>query len=386
MNNNRILFYVPGMDVINDGVYYSQVFALARYSATLGAKCLIVYTSEKEADAQKFERDGVELVRCKWDSSYTPLPFLPRKYFRATSEAMDYIREFAPTHIYVRDPFSGFAGLKVAKKVGGKVVFSRRGAGLEKSHRCAKEWIKEFLSRYMVWRIFRKAAHVNVVSNRLMELERRWFKGNMTVLQCCVMSERQQILTPEERRMSRNELSIPPEAKVVAYSGGMSSYQCIDEIIELMKKLYELDHSLEFLFLTKGQEALLAKIKKIGLPADHVHAKACSPLEVTKYLQVADAAIILRKDEMVNNVSSPVKIAEYLASGLGVIVSPWVGDVKRILGETNCALLYRENTPIQSVIKFIYGINDECRAVSRSIVSENYTYEGNRNMILKMFA
>ena len=383
--DRRILFYVPGMDVINDGVYYSQVFALARYAVTLGARCLIAYTSEKDIEPETFDLEGVKLIRCKWNVKYTPLPFLPRKYHRSTAEALSKMRNFAPTHIYIRDPFSGLAGLKVAQKIGCKIVFSRRGAGVEKSQRCLKEWLKEILSCYLVWRIFRKASHVNVVSNRLLEMERRWFKGNMSVLQCCVMSERQRVLTREEREDSRKELAIAPATKVVAYSGGMSTYQCIDEILGLMKKLRDADNSIEFLFLTRGQEELAAKIRKNGLPSTCVHAKSCSPLEVTKYLQVADAAIILRQDETVNNVASPVKIAEYLASGLGVIVSPWIGDVKQILGGSSCALFYDRNTTIQSVLKFIYGMSDEKRSDARRIVDDCYTYEGNRDVVLSMF-
>ena len=65
----RILFYVPGMDVINDGVYYSQVFALARYAVSLGAKSLVVYTSAEEPDAAEFSRDGVDVIRCACDKT-----------------------------------------------------------------------------------------------------------------------------------------------------------------------------------------------------------------------------------------------------------------------------------------------------------------------------
>lgn len=130
----RILFYVPGMDVINDGVYYSQVFALGRYAVSLGAKCLVVNTSEEEPDVAEFSRDGVDVIRCAWDKTYTPLSLMPRKYRRATKPAEERMTTFAPTHIYVRDPTSGYVGISFACKLRVKLLFSRRGAGDQPVH------------------------------------------------------------------------------------------------------------------------------------------------------------------------------------------------------------------------------------------------------------
>ncbi len=383
--NQRIVFYVPGMDVINDGVYYSQVLALARYTVSLGARCLVVYTAADEPDPAEFSRDGVELIRCAWNKTYTPLPFMPRKFRQTTRSAEQRMTEFAPTHFYVRDPLSGYAGISLARKLGAKLVFSRRGAGIVSEKLTLKTCFQELILRYCVWRILRNSVHVNVVSNALMRCERRWYRGTMSVLPCCVMQERLNVVSVNERMGRRQELGIPLDAKVIVYSGGVSSYQCIDEILDLMKRMHEVDGRLFFLILTKAQDVLLKKIKAIGFPADCVRTKACSPVEVSCYLQTADVAVILRKDNLLNRTASPVKIGEYLASGLGVIVSSCVGDVAEMFKKEDFVLLADNDMSAEKAVEFGCAMDETRRSHARDFATKHFTYEGNEDVVRSMF-
>ena len=383
--DQRILFYVPGMDVINDGVYYSQVLALAKYTVSFGARCLVVYTSADEPDQAGFSRDGVEVIRCACDKKYTPLPFMPGKYRRTTKSAERQMATFNPTHVYVRDPLSGYAGISLARKLGAKLVFSRRGAGIISEQLTLKTLIQEVILRYCVWRIFRHSAHVNVVSKALMRCERRWYRGTMSVLPCCVMQERLNVMSVDERMNRRQELGIPLDVKVIVYSGGLSSYQCIDEILDLMKRMHEVDGRLFFLILTKAQDVLLKKIGSIGLSAESVRTKACSPVEVSCYLQTADVAVILRKDNLLNRTASPVKIGEYLASGLGIIVSSCIGDVAEMFEKEDFALLADNGLSAEKAVAFAYTMDDARREHARDFAAKHFTYEGNENVVRSMF-
>ena len=386
LKDKRILFYVPGMDIINDGVYYSQVFALARYTVSLGAKCLIMYTSAREPDATEFLRDGVDVVRCTWDKTYTPLPLMPRKYRRITKSVEERMVAFGPTHVYVREPLSGYAGISLTRQLKARLIFSRRGAGIVSERLTFKTFIQEVILRYYVWRIFRNSAHVNTVSEALQKCERRWYRGPMSVLPCCVMPERLEVISVSDRATSRQELGIPLDAKVVAYSGGLSSYQCIDEILDLMRRMHEFDKRLFFMILTKAQDILMEKIKAIGLSSDCVRTKACAPVEVSRYLQTADVAVILRKDNLLNRTASPVKIGEYLASGLGVIVSPCIGDVVTQFDGKDFALLADSDMTAEKAVAFTYAMDDVRRAHARDFVKRHLTYEGNEDVVRAMFS
>lgn len=386
LKDRRVLFYVPGMDVINDGVYYSQVFALARYVASLGAKCLIVYTSSENPEEAAFSRDGVDVIRCAWDKAYTSLPLMPRKYRCATRPAERKMEAFSPTHVYVRDPLSGYAGIALARQLKSKLVFSRRGAGLVSERLTLKTFFQEAFLRYCVWRLFRHSDHVNTVAETLKQYERRWYGGPMSVLPCCVMPERLETLSAADRAAIRQELGIPFDAKVVAYSGGLSSYQCIDEILGLMRRMHDLDNRLFFMILTKAQDVLIEKIKVLGLDMDCVRAKACAPIEVSRYLQAADVAVILRRDNLLNRTASPVKIGEYLASGLGVIVSPCIGDVGTMFEGEDFALLAGPDMPAGKAVEFTCAMDDARRARARAFAARHFTYDGNADVVREMFS
>jgi hypothetical protein len=88
---------------------------------------------------------------------------------------------------------------------------------------------------------------------------------------------------------------------------------------------------------------------------------------------------------MENRVASPVKIGEYLSSGLGVVASPWIGDVGEMFKTKSFAFVFnRESTP-EEVVKFVYSIDEEKRREARLFVNQYYTYEGNHDVVTEMF-
>lgn len=385
MKNKRILFYVPGMDVINNGVYYSQVFGLARYAVELGAECLIVYSTRTINDVEEFIQEGVRLIHCPDEKKYVPLPFIPKKYRRTIKPVEQRLIEFNPTHIYIRDPFSGFAALPLAKRLKAKVVFSRRGAGMSTGKHTIKDYVKEGISRFYVWQIFRKTVHLNVVSEYLKRCEARWYRKDISVLPCCIMKEKLVEISQQERDVCRKELDIPLETKVVTYSGGMSHYQCIDEILTLMKEMHDIDKSLVFMLLTQDLDTLNQKLKAVGLPETCCRIRSCRPIEVATYLQSADVAIILRNNDMENRVASPVKIGEYLSSGLGVVASPWIGDVGAMLASKDFAYIFDEKATAEDVVTFVHQMDESKHEAARMFAEVYYTYEGNRDVVMSMF-
>ena len=389
MNNlkdRRVLFYVPGMDIVNNGVYYSQVFGLARYIETLGAKSLVVYSSKGEQDYEEFAMDGVPVIRCRQPDKYLPLPFLPRWYRKVTESAYAQMRAFRPTHVYIRDPFSGAAGLKVARDLKAKVVFSRRGAGLSVFETSLKCRVKDAISEHFVSKILTKADHINSVTMYLDSLMSSRTKAPRSVLPCCVMEEKFNRIDPGRRRQIRAELGFSESDRVVVYSGGVGGYQCTDELITLFKRVHEADNSIQFLILTGNLPYVQEKMKVIGLDEDCVRMRKCAPTEVADYLQTADVGVILRDDDMVNRVASPVKIGEYLSSGLGIVVSPWIGDVGKMLAGKSFAFLCEADYDAGDIARFVNGISEKDKMSAIGFAKGYYTYAGNRAAIESMFA
>lgn len=388
MNSKRILFYVPGQDALNNGVYFSQVYGLARYVKTLGAKCLIVATDYSVEGYYDREIGGVEFVSVPISNKYVPLPFIYRKLRAAAEPARERIHEFKPTHVYFRDSFAAKAGMPLAKKLGAKVVMSCRGAGMAEGYKSLKEYVKEWILQFTTWRVFCKSDHINAVANTLMDHIRGFYRyrGPMSILPCCVMEEKFETITAERRADIRREMNIPEDAKVLLYSGGMGWYQCTEELMTLFKKVHEADPKIVFMILTKAVEELNAAMDKVGLPRECVRVRPCAPMEVADYQQSADVGVILRKQDDVNKYASPVKIGEYLSAGLGIIVSPWIGDVGAMLEGKQYAYMLKDENDAATIAAFVNQVGEVAKQQAREFARSYYTYEGNADAVKAMFA
>ena len=357
LSKARILFFVPDGDLATNGVYASQVGGLAKYCESLGAKTMI------------------------WDKGVTRKMrfFQVPRHFKRLAGQDDRLMDFEPTHIYVRTYASAIAAKELANRTGAKLVYSMRGADVAEAllGRNLRAYIIAAWSWLCVRRAMRLADHVNAVSKTMVEWIWRKFKKRASVLPCCIAQVSGGDLP---QRMQRTQ------GKTIVYSGGMSAWQKIDEIIALMKKISEVDASIRFRFLTKDVDALRQLCASAGLPDSQWSAKSCKPDEVEEELSRADCGIILRDDTLVNQVASPIKVGEYLAAGLGVIASPFIGDVGRDLSGKDFACMVSENTPVERIAKFVSNLNDHHRKAARKWAMEHLTYAGNHSAVMEMFS
>jgi len=116
----------------------------------------------------------------------------------------------------------------------------------------------------------------------------------------------------------RGELEIIDKF-VYAYVGGAAYWQNIDKILISFNNEVKKNPKLFLLFITNDPD--IANDIIITHKLDHTNIKVLSlPYEeVGKYLNASDAGIIIRDDNILNNVASPTKINEYLAVGIKVV-------------------------------------------------------------------
>ena len=99
---------------------------------------------------------------------------------------------------------------------------------------------------------------------------------------------------------------------------------------------------------------LKEKLDKIG--TEYYYDKALSPVEVPDYVGMMDGGFLLRDNLILNIVSSPTKISEYIAAGAALICTPYAGDYLPLTeGHNNCFVLedYTENSLV-SLIKWLW--------------------------------
>ena len=112
---------------------------------------------------------------------------------------------------------------------------------------------------------------------------------------------------------------------VVGYCGGLQKWQNIDTILDIVLELRKLDHSVYFCLFTNSDVANIKKqLDEIG--KDNCLVKALKSKDVPSYLKLLDAGFLIRDNLILNYVSSPTKISEYLAAGAGLICTKFSGD------------------------------------------------------------
>ena len=115
---------------------------------------------------------------------------------------------------------------------------------------------------------------------------------------------------------------------VLGYCGGFHGWQNFDKMIDLVIRLREYDKSV-FLLAFSNDDITPYKQQLEQLGQDNYFIKGLLSEEVPSHLKLMDAGLLLRSNLILNIVSSPTKICEYLAAGVPLICTQYSGDYAR---------------------------------------------------------
>jgi glycosyltransferase involved in cell wall biosynthesis len=154
----------------------------------------------------------------------------------------------------------------------------------------------------------------------------------ITVLPCCVDVQRF-----EEKK---EHAYVQPGGDMrLVYLGSLSGWYMIPEMLDLFKALKTARLNSECLFLTDDKEGLVARIAKDkGL--DGVTVTKAAYKDVPKNLWGATAGVLFKcPNERLD--SFPIKIAEYLAAGLPIVINAGMGDVEDMIIKNRVGVVVR---------------------------------------------
>lgn len=134
------------------------------------------------------------------------------------------------------------------------------------------------------------------------------------------------------KKKIRNELGWDDNNTVLVFSGSLYGWQSFELMSGFINNVIENDSNLRMLFLSKEEKNITALIKK---HPDKIARKWLNHSEVPDYLMACDYGILLRNTNVTTKTSVSTKFAEYLASGLGVIVSHNMA-ITSFIAENNC--------------------------------------------------
>lgn len=140
-----------------------------------------------------------------------------------------------------------------------------------------------------------------------------------------------------ESSMTQRKKALGLENKFIfVYTGNIHYYQFLEGIINFFSQFLK-KHNDSFLLLITEYE--FSKFKEIlnkhDIPETCYLLKSLPQNEISELQQVADMGFLLREDLPLNHHSFPTKFAEYLASGVPVLMTPYIHSIAPLVIEND---------------------------------------------------
>jgi|GEM_PF-5822991 len=176
----------------------------------------------------------------------------------------------------------------------------------------------------------------------------------------------------------------------IVYLGGAQSYQSLKELIlPFVKALTNLDERVVVHFVSQDKPIIDRYLKESGIFGDQTISVCLPQEEVGAYLLKMDLGLILRSPSFMNSFSQPVKMGEYLASGVGIVFEKGTGDLRALLQERGIGfeveLWNRDNEHIECEARRLLSWFDQnclrIKAESQNFIFTEYNW--NRYSIME---
>ncbi len=352
------------------GVYASQVINVCKYLTQLGGKPvrLIAFISLRVYRAQRRKikaayPNAIVLPAFpgvgRWQQNYTLLwllmRFLPERKIMA--------RGILATQLALRLREAGVID---------KVIFDGRGA--YHAEWTEYEVVPDQGLVETAYELERQAVHQAdyrlAVSRQLVHHWQKKYQYQVSaqVVVPCTLNAVHLTNLPSEQGLQkqRKERGYNAEDIILIYAGSAAGWQSFSMVDEFLLRHLRQNQRLQVLLLSQLK---LEELKSYRAFPDRVRKDWLKPEEVVQVMQMGDYGLLIREATVTNQVASPTKFAEYLASGLKIIISPGIGDFSEwIQGAQAGYLLYKNRVlPLEKVS---YAEKNELASKARELFSK----------------
>ncbi|HEU4391433.1 MAG TPA: glycosyltransferase, partial [Blastocatellia bacterium] len=155
------------------------------------------------------------------------------------------------------------------------------------------------------------------------------------VIPCCVdleRFERGKGHTTVSRAAKRAELGLKDCDPLLVYVGKSGPRYLLRETFEFLKAFRRTTARARLLILSADQpEIFYETAQAAGVDPACYNVRHAKPREVVEWLACADAGVALIRPAECERGSSPIKIGEYLAAGLPVVITAGIGDYSKLV-------------------------------------------------------
>ena len=174
----------------------------------------------------------------------------------------------------------------------------------------------------------------------------------------------------ENRGKYRSKYDVKDDEIIFIYSGGISSWQCVDKTVELYRHIADqLERKTRMLIFSHRKEYFMQLIGNDS----RIEIDSYQPEELIHVLHAGDFAFLLRENNPTNNVAFPNKYLEYVQSGMKIITTPYIIEIAKQVKEGNLGFLYNFDSNIQPIIDYIQNtdLGSYCEKEINEVLQKN---------------
>lgn len=187
-------------------------------------------------------------------------------------------------------------------------------------HSYLRKWVLQMIDAYAL----RKVAGVIYVSDAMKEYYENKYSVNTKSIVVPCLSEFADVKVENIERIPHS----------FVYIGGLSVWQCFDEILRLYSKI-RTEKSVFHIITLKTEEAHKKVLEIIGDDKNIEIYGITDRTQIPVILNKFQYGFLIRKKDVVNQVAAPIKFLEYLSCGVNVIMTDAVPSYAKLVKENN---------------------------------------------------
>lgn len=358
----KVLFIVDG-SILNP-ILNSQGFPLLEFLTDKNFS-LIVFSVEKK-DIPEEKENFLKLKRshprirfyCLFEVQQKILPGWAVNIFKIVKEVRHILKENNVNIIHGRSLLPSIIGyfLKIMTNNKIKLIYDNRGLRIEEeilTGHWNRNSIKTHIFKWLERKLSLAADAIVVVSEN--------FKYYLATAYSKNIADKL-VVVPNRTKIQDSRIDYTYKMKInppiLVYSGSAAKWQSLDELVIVLRAALEIFKDIKILFLTYNIQEFKTVFTLSDELTKYVTFKKVSQDEVFGELSKCNIGILIRHNDIINNVSSPLKFAEYLSAGLPVLISEGVGDTENIVKNNKIGAVIKNGDYIKALSELKNLLND----------------------------
>lgn len=310
-------------------VFQSQIVQLLNYYSTTNQfKEIILLVGLRDPMDINSIVDLDSKIKIKVFKSMPQYPLFNRMTIHSLANQFSQIDITNKTILHCRGEYLGSLVSKVPIKSHPKLLIDIRGVTQEEIELYSESKVKKLKLWYLNQMISKTIQNADLYSTVTDDLKTHLINNfhlpsDKVEVNHCIAGLNFKY-TKEKRTLLRDELGVSGNDTLFIFSSGSTQKWQNDEYIAMA-------------LAERGYKVLM--LTKKHYEHDNIITKFVPQHEVSDYLNAADIGIILRSNDIVNQVASPIKFSEYLACGLPIVSNHSVKLIEKIIQKNNCGIL-----------------------------------------------